>query len=608
MSTTGQMGGAAFQPGPPPVRRELDARAIWISLLALLVGLAAGFVARFLTALIGFITNIAYFHRLSWSHVNPWDHALGWMSVLVPVLGGLVVGLMAKHGSKGIRGHGIPEAMEQVLYNKSRIQPRLMILKPLSAAIAIGTGGPFGLEGPIIATGGAMGSVLGQFMPSTPDERKTLLGAGAAAGMAATFGSPISAVLLAVELLLFEYRARSFVPVALAAAAATAVRLALVGPAPAFPMTDLLPAGPSALALCAVVGAAAGALSAPVTQALFKMEDVFAKLPIHWALWPALGGVAVGLIGLVAPRSLGVGYDNITDILSGRIVGWAVVALCAAKFASWAIALGSGTSGGTLAPLFTVGGGFGAAVGLGLAHLFPGAHLDPRMAALVGMAALFTGASRAMLTSIVFAVEATRQPWGILPLLAGCAVAYIVSSQLMVTNIMTDRMTRRGSKVPTGLGTDPLDQMLVADGCSKDPVALPVDMQLSEARAWLRGQAEGSDHKAYPVLDGDGRIAGLLARSDMLDIEADPKATLRALLRAEPAFIHPDQSLREAAEQMSRVRADILLVVERGDASRLQGLLTLRDLLEAHSGHMDRAAFREPAFEIMPGTQVFRAR
>ena len=599
MSATGQPG------APSSMRRELDARAIWIGALALGVGIAAGFVARFLTGLIGFITNIAYFHRLSWSHANPWDHALGWMSVLVPVLGGLVVGLMARHGSKGIRGHGIPEAMEQVLYNRSRIQPRLMILKPLSAAIAIGTGGPFGLEGPIIATGGAMGSVLGQLMPSTPDERKTLLGAGAAAGMAATFGSPISAVLLAVELLLFEYKPRSFVPVALAAAAATAVRLALVGPAPAFPMTDLLPAAPSALLLCALVGAAAGALSAPVTQALFKMEDLFAKLPIHWALWPALGGVAVGLIGLVAPRSLGVGYDNITDILSGRIVGWTVVALCVAKFVSWAIALGSGTSGGTLAPLFTVGGGFGAAVGLGLAHLFPGANLDPRMAALVGMAALFTGASRAMLTSIVFAVEATRQPWGILPLLAGCAVAYIVSSQLMVTNIMTDRMTRRGARVPTGLGTDPLDQILVAERCSQEPTTLPADMGVEEARAWLRSGAPGASHRVFPLLEVDGRLAGLISRSRLL--EAEGGLPLRAFARA-PVFVPPLFTLREAGNLMAEARADVLIVAEPSQPSLLLGVLTLRDLLEARNAHVDSAALREPAFEIMPGTQVFRTR
>ena len=590
--------------GAPPRRRELDNRAFWICALALGVGVAAGFAARFLTALVALITNLAYLHRVSWAQADPWDHPLGWTSALVPVLGGLLVGLMAKHGSKGIRGHGIPEAMEQVLYNRSRIQPRLMILKPLSAALAIGTGGPFGLEGPIIATGGAMGSVLGQLLPSTPDERKTLLGAGAAAGMAATFGSPISAVLLAIELLLFEYKPRSFVPVALAAAAATAVRLALLGPAPAFPMTDLAPAGPAALALCLLTGAAAGALSAPVTQALFKTEQGFARLPVHWALWPALGGLAVGLIGLAEPRTLGVGYSNITEILSGAITGWAVVLLCTAKAASWTLALGSGTSGGTLAPLFTIGGGFGAALGLGLARLFPWAHLDPRMAALVGMAALFTGASRAMLTSIVFAVEATRQPWGILPLLAGCAAAYLVSSRLMETTIMTDRMVRRGARVPSGLGTDPLDQILVAERLTRAPVSLPADMPAAEAQAWLRAGGASAGHRVFPLLEADGRFAGLLSRSRL--VEAEPSASLRSLARASTVDIHPDCTLREAAERMAAARADALMVMDPADPARLLGLLTLRDLLQAHGEHLEASAKRE-TFEILPSTQVFRA-
>lgn len=587
-------------------RLELDGRAVWICVLSLLVGIAAGYAARFLTGLVAFFTNLAYFHRFSWTQVNPWDHAEGWMAVLIPVLGGLIVGLMAKHGSKGIRGHGIPEAMEQVLFNRSKIQPRLMFLKPLSAAVAIGTGGPFGLEGPIIATGGAMGSVLGQWMPSTPDERKTLLGAGAAAGMAATFGSPISAVLLAVELLLFEYRSRSFIPVALAASAATAVRVAMVGPEAAFPMTDLSPAGPMALVLCAVVGAAAGALSAPVTRTLFAMEDsFFSKLRVHWALWPAIGGLAVGLIGLAVPRTLGVGYDNITQILSGSITGWAVIALCVAKFISWSVALGSGTSGGTLAPLFTVGGGFGAALGLGLAHLFPWAGLDPRMAALVGMAALFTGASRAMLTSVVFAVEATRQPWGILPLLAGCAVAYLVSSRLMTTNIMTDRMIRRGARVPSGLGTDPLDQILVAERCSREPAVLPADMRVHEARAWLHSGEPGSTHRAFPLLEPDGKLVGLISRSRLLEAEGDQP--IRDYARA-PVRVPPFRTLREAGNLMAEARADVLIVAEPEHPDRMLGVLTLRDLLEARNAHVDSAALREPAFEIMPGTQVFRSK
>src|SRR6185437_1411732 len=332
-------------------------------------------------------------------------------------------GIMARYGSPQIRGHGIPEAMEQVLFNQSRISPRLTILKLVSAAFAIGTGGPFGAEGPIIATGGALGSLIGQLVKVTADERKVLLAAGAAAGMAATFGSPVSAVLLAIELLLFEYRARSLVPVALAAATATAVRIAFMGSAPIFPMENIVEPSGRALAAYIVLGAIVGFFSVYVTRAVYVLEDGFDKLPIHWMWWPALGAVVVGIIGYFLPHTMGVGYDNIEHIVAGNIVGSALFALVILKFVSWAVALASGTSGGTLAPLFTIGGGLGSLLGAAIVAVAPSLGVDIRIAALVGMAAIFAGASRAMLTSVVFAFETTRQPIGLLPLLGGCATA-----------------------------------------------------------------------------------------------------------------------------------------------------------------------------------------
>ncbi len=297
----------------------------------------------------------------------------------MPIAGAIVVGFMARYGSKAIRGHGIPEAMEQVLLNESRIPARMTFLKPLSAAIAIGTGGPFGAEGPIIATGGALGSLVGQIVKTTPDERKTLLAAGAAAGMAATFGSPVSAVLLAIELLLFEYRPRSIIPVALATVTATGVRIAFVGAAPVFPMPELSPPSGGALAAYVTIGAAIGVASVYVTKLVYWVEDAFEKLPVHWMWWPAIGSVAVGVCGIVAPHTLGVGYDNIEHIVSGELAGQAMLFLCAVKLVSWSVSLGSGTSGGTLAPLFTIGGGLGSGLGLLLSKLLPGAAVDVRV-------------------------------------------------------------------------------------------------------------------------------------------------------------------------------------------------------------------------------------
>jgi len=434
---------------------NVSPRVAFVSLAAVAVAICAGFIAQGLTRLIALITNIAFFGRISVAWVSPSGNHLGWWVVLVPMGGSILVGLMARYGSKAIRGHGIPEAMEQVLYNDSKIPARLTFLKPISAAIAIGTGGPFGAEGPIIATGGALGSVLGQVLKITSDERKTLLGAGAAAGMAATFGSPVSAVLLAIELLVFEYRPRSLIPISLAAAAATAVRYALVGPQAAFIVPDLPQASGYASLGYVALGAIMGALSVLVTRAVYQIEDGFAKLPLHWMWWPLLGAIPVGVIGYFAPRTMGVGYDNIEQIVSGEMALRQVAFLCCLKFVSWSFALGSGTSGGTLAPLFTIGGGLGALLGFAATAVLPWLGVDPRMAALVGMAAMFAGASRAMLASVVFAFETTRQQTAILPLLAGCSAAFLVSCLLMRNSIMTEKMARRGVPVPSGFSVDP---------------------------------------------------------------------------------------------------------------------------------------------------------
>lgn len=426
----------------------IENRTLFISMLAICLGLVSMYVSLALVKLIGLATNIAYYGRFSTSFLSPAGHHLGYWSVLIPVVGGLIVGLMARFGSAAIRGHGIPEAMEQVLRNESRIQARLTFLKPISAAIAIGTGGPFGAEGPIIATGGALGSVFGQIIHTTASERKTLLAAGAAAGMTATFGTPISAVLLAVELLLFEFKARSLIPVAFACATAASARLAMVGSSPVFAMAPVSHVNASAIVGYTLVGAFASFVAIYVTKLVYWIEDLFDHLPIHWMWWPAIGGLVVGAAGLVAPRSLGVGYDNIDHILDGSLAGTVLIGFCLVKLVSWSVALGSGTSGGTLAPLFTIGGGLGAASGTFLRTTLHVHTVDQRMAGLVGMAAMFAGSSRAFLASLVFAYEATQQQSALLPLLGGCTAAYLVSSLLMPNTIMTEKIVRRGIVVP----------------------------------------------------------------------------------------------------------------------------------------------------------------
>jgi H+/Cl- antiporter ClcA len=576
----------------------ISARVAFISCVAVGVAVMAGFVAQGLTRLVGLVTNLAFYGRFSFDWVSPAENRLGLAVVLVPMVGGLIVGMMARFGSHAIRGHGIPEAMEQVLHNESRIPARMTFLKPLSAAVAIGTGGPFGAEGPIIATGGALGSLVGQVLSITADERKTLLGAGAAAGMAATFGSPISAVILAIELLVFEYRPRSLVPIALASATATSVRMGFAGSAPAFFVPAL--ASPSAMSLIGYVllGAAIGLCSVGVTRAIYAIEDGFAKLPIHWMWWPVLGAIPVGVIGYFAPRTMGVGYENIEQILAGDWGARQIAFLCGLKFLSWAFALGSGTSGGTLAPLLTIGGGLGSLFGLLVAAVLPALGVDPRMAALVGMAALFAGASRAMLASVVFAFEATHQVGALLPLLGGSAASFLVSSLLMKNSIMTEKMARKGVPVPSEYAADFLEQLLAKKVASSPVFTLAADTTVGEVREWLASGAPGSRHQGFPVVGSEGELIGVLTHRDLLDPQHAPLLRMSDIIHRGAVFVYEDATLRQVADRMTEERIGRVPVVSRTPPLRPIGMISRSDLLHAHRQRLLSATRAEKTFSV----------
>jgi len=566
--------------------------------MAMAVGAGAALLANVLTRLIGLITNLAYYGRVSTAFSAPSTVRLGAWSILVPIAGAFIVGLMARYGAAAIRGHGIPEVMERVLYARSRIAPRIMFLKPISAAIAIGTGGPFGAEGPIIATGGALGSIVGQYVRVTADERKTLLAAGAAAGMAATFGSPVSAVLLAVELLLFEYRPRSVIPVALASAVAAGVRAIFVGTDPAFTVPSLAQPNLEALSAYTVIGILIGVVSVGVTRFVYWVEDLYEEVPIHWMWWPVLGAIVVGVIGYFEPRTLGVGYTNIDAILSGNIVGVALLVLIVLKFLSWSIYLGSGTSGGTLAPLFTIGGGIGAALGsLGTAFA-PSLGVDSHIAALVGMAAIFAGASHALLASVVFAFETTRQPLGLLPLLAGCSAAYLVSLLMMRSSIMTEKLARRGARVRTEYAADYLSQVLVRDGLSREVVSLRSGDRLADVRRWLATGGRGASHQGFPVIDEKGELCGVLTRRDLLDANRDGTETIGSLVRRGAVVVYEDNTMREAADHMVRAGVGRLPVVTRDAPRIVVGIVSRSDLLSAHEDRLDAAHVPEQSLPL----------
>ena len=577
----------------PSHRKTFDLRAVVLTSLAAAIGLAAGSAAVVLLKLIGLVTNLSFYGRLSASFVSPAANQLGLLVLVVPVIGGVVVGLMARYGSEAIRGHGIPEVMERVLANESRIAPRIGILKPISAAIAIGTGCPFGAEGPIIVTGGAIGSLVGQFLSTTAQERKILLAAGAAAGMSATFGSPVSGVLLAVELLLFEFRPRSLIPVAVASAAAAALRRLTSAPWPMFAMQHLQPSGMIALMSYTLIGAIVGLASVGATRAVYAVEDTFARLPIHWMWWPAMGGVVVGVVGYVLPETLGVGYDNIVRIFTGTLAEKALLMLCMLKFVSWAVALGSGTSAGTLAPLFVMGGALGAALGGVADLLFPQFGIDVRIAGIVGMAAMFAGASRALLTSIIFAFETTLQPLGLLPLLSGSSAAYMVSSLLMRNTLMTEKIARRGVFVPSEYTADFLSQILVRDVASRKVVSLPEHLTLAEVRSRIAEGRPGSGYQGFPVLNDHGQLTGVVTRRDLLDPARMPADLVGALTIKNHAVIFDDNTLSEANELMVREGVGRLPVVDHDQQRKVIGIISRRDIMSASHRRIEQEDERQ---------------
>lgn len=583
---------------PAPEQPSIDRRVVRVSLLAIAIGVAASFIAVALMKLIALITNLAFYGKFSMDAASPVGNSLGLFVVFVPIIGALVVGVMARFGSKGIRGHGIPEAMEQVLTNRSRIPARLTILKPLSAAISIGTGGPFGAEGPIIATGGALGSLIGQCLETTAVERKTLLAVGAAAGMAATFGSPMAAVLLAVELLLFEFRPRSIIPVALGAATAAGMRVFLEGAEPVFAMPNVSPPSIGANVFYLALGGLMGIVAVGITWIVYAIEDSFERLPVHWMWWPAIGAVVVGVVGYFEPRTLGVGYENISMIISDGWTTKAILILCLLKAISWSVSLGSGTSGGTLAPMFTIGGGIGHLFGAVAVVILPMAGIDVRVAALVGMAAIFAGASRAFLASAVFAFETTQQVHGLLPLLGGCTASYLIAMLLTKNSIMTEKIARRGIRTPSDFVPDPLSSILVSQIAAAPVVTLTTTQTVKEVRQWINAAGSGSTHQGFPVVDEAGLLRGVLTRRDLLKEGIPEDRRVEELIRHSPRFVYDDCTVRQAAGHMVNHDIGRLPVVSRQPPHSIVGIVTRSGILSGYRQRLAETVTERPTISI----------
>ncbi len=585
----------------------ISSRLIFISLLAIGIGVLSAFVAVALLKLIGLFTNLFFFQRWDMTLVSPAGNQLGGWVVLVPMLGGLLVGLMARFGSERIRGHGIPEAIEAILMNGSRVEPKVALLKPISAAVSIGSGGPFGAEGPIIMTGGAVGSLTAQFFHLTSNERKTLLVAGAAGGMAATFAAPVAAILLAVELLLFEWKPRSVIPVALASAMATLMRRYLLGVGPIFPVPPHLAAvGPAVLLSCVVVGLLAGGLSALLTVLVYAFEDAFQRLPIHWMWWPILGGLAIGIGGLILPQALGVGYDTIGGLLAGTVTGRILLGIVIVKSLIWAISLGSGTSGGVLAPLLMIGGALGGLEALILPN--QGAGFWP----LISMGAILGGTMRSPFTGIIFALELTHDINAMLPLTVAVFLAHGFTVLTLRRSILTEKISRRGYHLSREYAVDPLEILFVREAMRTNVVAFSASATPSDfARSLRTAKQETHERRGqhlYPVVNEQGAIQGVLTRRDLgalqpdagtFDPHAAPATLLtHSLLRADPVVAYPDEPMRVVVNRMAETGLTQFPVVERGEHRRLLGLISLRDLLLARERNWIEERDRERVFRV----------
>jgi H+/Cl- antiporter ClcA/CBS domain-containing protein len=570
-------------------------RVIPISLLAMGIGVLCAFVALALLRLIGLFTNLFYFGRWNTAMVSPAGNHLGVFSVLVPIGGALIIGLMARYGSERIRGHGIPEAIEAILINGSRVEPRVAFLKPLSSAVSIGSGGPFGAEGPIIMTGGAFGSMIAQLFHLTSAERKTLLVAGAAGGMSATFASPVAAVLLAVELLLFEWKPRSLIPVALASAVAAVARRYILGFGPLFPVPEHpLFIGPKGLLGCALVGILAGGLSALLTISVYAAEDAFQRMKLHWMWWPALGGLAIGLGGLIFPQALGVGYDTIGSLLQGNVTTTVILGVLLVKWFIWAVSLGSGTSGGVLAPLLMMGGALGGLEAMFLPN--EGAGFWP----LISMGAILGGTMRSPFTSVVFAFELTHDANVFLPLLVGSVIAHGFTVLTLRRSILTEKVARRGYHLSREYAVDPLELLYVREVMRTDVMALPAGNTLREAQATLAGDHKPG-HELVAIVDDGTLLRGVLTLRELREPRQGGDVSLAQkigeMVQAEPFTAFPDEPLRAVVNRMAEDNVTQLPVVER-KTGKLLGVVSLDAVLKARNRHVEEERRREQTIKF----------
>ncbi len=554
-------------------------RFVLLSIYSLIVGLIAGLVAEGVLKLIYLFTNIFFAGHGSLKVDYPDDFHLGLWVILIPAIGGIVAGLAIHFWEPSLKGHGTPEAMEAVLIGHSMLRLRVGILKPTISALAIGTGGPFGAEGPIIQTGAVIGSVVGKLLRLSPYERRILLAGGAAAGLAATFISPFAGVLLAVELLLFEFSARSFIPVAMATVVATAVAIYFRGPGSIFPAPAWALKHIGELWLFALLGVLIGIISVILIRVLFWLEDLFDQFPLKpAAIWaPTAGGLIMGCIGYFFPHTFGTGYDTITAMLNNHFSAAKLLEISGAKFWALVISLGSGTTGGVFAPSLIIGGGFGAAFGSFWHHILPQFTSNPAAYGLAGMGALFAGTSRVPITAVVFMLELSRNPHATLPLIVTCFIADLFTRLFSVDSIMTGKLHKRGLMVFQDYSTPLLVGSQIGQIVRRQK-PVPADLELGAAAR----QFTPEPGEVLAVVEADGNLAGIIEAHDFLHQEEDHQLKVRDVVRADYVIAPPEELIPLVAQKMLAKHANNVVVEEQHKpigVVRAADLLRLRQAL-----------------------------
>ena len=580
---------------------SVSSRILLVSALAAVMGAVAALAAWILLEGISLATNLFYFHSWSFRDDDPWQSGVHWWTAFNPVIGGLIVGLIARYLSPKVRGHGLPEAVETIAFHGGKVQPRVAVLKPIATAISIGSGGPFGAEGPVIITGGAIGSVVGQLLPMTDSERTVLMVSGAVAGMTATFNCPMSAVLLAVEILLFEWRPRSLVPVAVACVTAGVARRLLPGLSSGalFEMDPTgVPMHHAVMLGALLIGVVAAFAAVLLSRSIHFFDTMFKKIPIHWMWYPAIGGVIVGLGGLLFPQSLGVGYSVITQLVSGESAWKLLIGILVVKSFIWVFSLGSNTAGGVLAPLLMIGAALGAAIGHGMPILDTGAW------ALVGMTSLLAAAIGAPLTSAMLALELTHDAGMLLPVLLATVAAYGVSVLLQARSLLTEGLSRRGFHLSREYGVDPLETVMVSQAMHTSVFALPTTATRHDAAQWLaKMNQQGSDawshwQRLFPLLDAEGKLGGVLTRTQMMKSATLPELDECLLTDAvlEPLTVAPGDTLRAVADAMAQSKLTHYPVTDAN--GRFVGIVTIEDLLVARSREKTRDSQRNRVLKM----------